>query len=109
MIIFTEKAIAKVKEFAVAENLTDKPLRITIVGNGCSGFSYSLSFEEEEIKDNDLKFIQDGITIIVDPMSSWYIDGTEVDYVENDYGEGFKFNNSNETGKCGGCPGACSW
>ena len=45
MVALTERAVSKVKEIIEAQVPTPAGLRIAVVGGGCSGFSYSMSFE----------------------------------------------------------------
>ncbi|MCP3960017.1 MAG: iron-sulfur cluster assembly accessory protein [bacterium] len=75
-------------------------LRIAVRGGGCSGFEYALDFEEET-RDTDLVYDQNGLKVIVDPVSARYLAGTEIDYVLGMTGAGFKFNNPNAVGTCG--------
>lgn len=99
MITLTEKAADKVKEIAEAENLQGQGLRLRVLGGGCSGFVYDLYFEEAA-GEMDETFESRGIQLFVDPMSVQYLEGTEIDYAETDYGAGFKFNNPNIQGTC---------
>ncbi|MEM7350973.1 MAG: iron-sulfur cluster insertion protein ErpA [Acidobacteriota bacterium] len=75
-------------------------LRIAVRGGGCSGFEYALDFEDE-VRDNDLVYEQQGLKVIVDPISARYLAGTEIDYSLGMTGAGFKFNNPNAIGTCG--------
>lgn len=100
MITITDKAAAKVKEIAKAENLEGQGLRLRVIGGGCSGFSYDLYFEEKPEEDDE-KFESNGVFLYVDEQSALYLEGTEIDYVETLSGAGFKFNNPNVSGTCG--------
>ncbi len=75
-------------------------LRIAVRGGGCSGFEYALDFDDEE-RDTDLVYEQNGLKVIVDPISARYLAGTEIDYTLGMTGAGFKFNNPNAVGTCG--------
>ena len=75
-------------------------MRVRVIGGGCSGFSYDLFFEDETT-DLDASFESHGIPIYVDMMSSQYLDGTEIDYVEGLRGAGFKFVNPQAKATCG--------
>ena len=75
-------------------------LRIAVRGGGCSGFEYALDFEDD-VRDNDLVYEQEGLKVIVDPISARYLAGTEIDYSLGMTGAGFKFNNPNAIGTCG--------
>ena len=102
MITFTKEAISKLKEFAEKE--TDSPwVRVGVKGGGCSGFTYSMGYTEEEDYDEVKlrKFEQDGITCIIDKASESFIAGITVDWHEDLMKRGFVFNNPNATGSCG--------
>jgi len=101
MITMTVRAATKAKEIASEEGLVDKPLRMRVIGGGCAGFSYDLFFDDGEPTDMDEVFDLHGVKLIVDPLSFQYLDGTEVDYVEEQYQSGFKFLNPNTKGTCG--------
>jgi iron-sulfur cluster insertion protein len=100
MITITDRAAAKVKEIADAEDLTSQGLRLRVVGGGCAGFTYDLYFEDQ-ITDMDEEFESNGVKLYVDPLSFQYLENTEIDYVEGVHGSGFKFNNPNTSGSCG--------
>jgi iron-sulfur cluster assembly accessory protein len=99
-VILTEKAVAMIKSTMESEALTDSGLRVAVVGGGCSGFQYSLDLEKEP-KAGDLHFEQDGIRLYIDPMSTQYLAGTTVDYVETAYQSGFSFTNPQAKNTCG--------
>jgi iron-sulfur cluster assembly accessory protein len=102
LVLLTEKAAAMVKETMVREGDKFAGLRVAVVGGGCSGFSYSLDLDEEGAKDGDLIFDSSGVRCFVDPMSSMYLQGVEVDYVETQFGQaGFSFKNPNAKSTCG--------
>jgi iron-sulfur cluster assembly accessory protein len=104
-ISLTSGAISKVKEIMGQQDPVPAGLRIGVVGGGCSGFSYSMMFEEGADGNNDLGmdkvFTFDGLKVYVDQASLLYLDNTEVDYVESLEGSGFKFSNPNVKNTCG--------
>ncbi len=96
----TPTAVAKVKEIMAQQNPVPAGLRVGVVGGGCSGFSYSMSFENGAgMMDKVLEF--DGLKIFVDATSMMYLNGAIVDYVETLEGAGFKFENPNVKSTCG--------
>jgi iron-sulfur cluster assembly accessory protein len=100
MIQLTEKAVGKVSEILDSQEPKPAGLRISVVGGGCSGFSYSMAFENTPgMLDKTYKF--NGLNVFVDQASLLYLDGVEVDYVETLEGSGFKFNNPNVKSTCG--------
>jgi iron-sulfur cluster assembly accessory protein len=96
----TPTAVSKVKEIMAQQNPVPAGLRVGVVGGGCSGFSYSMSFENGAgMMDKVLEF--DGLKIFVDATSMMYLQGVTVDYVETLEGAGFKFDNPNVKSTCG--------
>ena len=100
MITLTEKAADKVKEILKNEMKEDHALRFGIKGGGCSGFSYTMNIDKV-FSESDQVFENNGIKIVVDAKSFIYLNGTEVDYIENLSGSGFAFTNPNATRTCG--------
>lgn len=100
MINLTTVAAGKVKEIMSMQNPAPTALRVAVVGGGCSGFQYHMAFETQTNEtDHVLEF--DGLKVLVDQMSSMYLDGVEIDYIETLEGAGFKFNNPNVKSTCG--------
>ncbi|MFL6301205.1 MAG: HesB/IscA family protein [Terriglobales bacterium] len=99
-VVLTQTAIAKVKEIMGQQNPVPAGLRVGVVGGGCSGFSYSMSFENNAGM-MDKTFTVDGIKLFVDATSAMYLNGCQVDYVETLEGAGFKFENPNVKSTCG--------
>jgi iron-sulfur cluster assembly accessory protein len=100
MVQLTSTAVTKVKEILDSQEPKPAGLRIAVVGGGCSGFSYSMAFENTPNM-LDKTYNYEGLKIFVDQASLLYLDGAEVDYVESIEGSGFKFNNPNVKSTCG--------
>src|ERR1041384_4275033 len=99
-ISLTATAIAKVKEIMGQQNPVPAGLRVGVVVGGCSGFSYSMSFENAAgLMDKSYDF--DGVNLFVSAPSLMYLNGCIVDYVETLEGAGFKFENPNVKSTCG--------
>jgi iron-sulfur cluster assembly protein len=75
-------------------------LRLGVRTTGCSGPAYKLEYADET-RPEDLTFESNGVTVVIDPKSLPYIDGTELDYAKEGLNEGFKFNNPNVKDECG--------
>src|SRR5438034_8808428 len=99
-IMLTPNAVAKVKESMGQQTPVPAGLRVGVVGGGCSGFSYSMSFENASGL-MDKVFDMDGLKVYVDATSVMYLNGCIVDYVETLEGAGFKFENPNVKSTCG--------
>lgn len=99
-IVFTDAAARKVQELVLGEGNPDLKLRVYISGGGCSGFQYGFSFDEEQAED-DIAVDNDGVTLLVDPLSFQYLMGAEVDYAESLAGAQFVIRNPNASTTCG--------
>jgi iron-sulfur cluster insertion protein len=100
-VVLTPRAVERVKELREREKLpSGHALRVSVVGGGCSGFSYQLDFAEERNPD-DVVLEYEGVQVLVDPTSAEHLDGTEIDYVTGLHGGGFKFANPKATHTCG--------
>jgi len=99
-IIFTDSAARKVQQLILEEQNPDLKLRVYISGGGCSGFQYGFSFDEER-KEDDIAVDNDGVTLLVDPLSFQYLMGSEVDYSESLQGAQFVIRNPNAATTCG--------
>ena len=99
-ISLTPTAVTKVKEIMGQQTPVPAGLRVGVVGGGCSGFSYSMSFENASGL-MDKVFDMDGLKVYVDATSVMYLNGCIVDYLETLEGAGFKFENPNVKSTCG--------
>ena len=96
----TDAAIKKVREIMATQDPIPAGLRIGVVGGGCSGFQYSMSFENQSgIMDKVFSF--DDLKVFVDATSLMYLNGCIVDYVETLEAAGFKFENPQVKSTCG--------
>ena len=75
-------------------------IRVGVKTTGCSGMAYVLEFVDETDTD-DAVVENHGVSLIVDPKSLVYIDGTVMDFVKEGLNEGFEFKNPNIAGECG--------
>ena len=100
MVALTERAVSKVKEIIEAQVPRPAGLRIAVVGGGCSGFSYSMNFEDNPDM-LDKTYDSDGFKVFVDQASLLYLENVEMDFVDTLEGSGFKFNNPQVKSTCG--------
>ena len=99
-IVFTDAAANKVGELIREEDNPDLMLRVFISGGGCSGFQYGFTFDES-VEDGDSRVENQGVTLLVDPMSVQYLMGAEIDYKEDLQGAQFVIRNPNAQTTCG--------
>jgi len=74
--------------------------RVSVEGGGCSGFQYRFDLVTERAAD-DLLIEHDGARVVVDPVSLGFMQGAELDFVDDLIGAQFKLNNPNVTAACG--------
>ncbi len=99
-ITLTEGAADKIAELLGDQvEGEEQALRVAVRGGGCSGFQYSLAFDQKT--DEEHVFENRGVAVIVDKTSMQFVFGSEVDYVEGLTGAGFQVNNPNVVAACG--------
>ncbi|MDJ0928073.1 MAG: iron-sulfur cluster insertion protein ErpA [Gammaproteobacteria bacterium] len=99
-LVFTDAAALKVSELIQKEGNPELKLRVFISGGGCSGFQYGFTFEDQ-LSDGDARVDNQGVTLIIDPMSVQYLLGAEIDYKEDLEGARFVIRNPNAKTTCG--------
>lgn len=101
MIQITERASKEIRRIIQEQNMTEATaLRVGVKGGGCSGFSYTLGFDDQ-ISEVDQVSEVEGVKVVCDPKSFLYLNGTEIDFEDNLMGRGFKFGNPNAAKSCG--------
>ena len=99
-LVFTSAAAHKVKQLIEEEGNSALKLRVFVSGGGCSGFQYGFTFDEN-IEEGDTQVQNEGVILLVDPMSFQYLAGAEIDYSEGLEGAQFVIRNPNATTTCG--------
>jgi len=97
---FTDAAALKVKSLIEEEKNDNLKLRVFVTGGGCSGFQYGFTFDEA-INEGDTEVENQGVKLLIDPMSFQYLVGAEIDYSEGLEGAQFVIRNPNATTTCG--------
>ena len=95
----SDAAAAKVKSLLEQEGRDDLQLRIAVQPGGCSGLRYQLFFDERNL-DGDVVTDFDGVSVVVDRMSTPYLNGAVIDFVDTIEKQGFTIDNPNATGSC---------
>jgi len=99
-LLFTDQAALKVKQLIEEEKNDALMLRIYIQGGGCSGFQYGFTFDET-LQEDDTVVENQGVKLLIDPMSYQYLLGAEIDYSESLEGSQFVIRNPNAVTTCG--------
>ena len=100
MIKVTDTAKETAIKMMADDNKTDHFIRVGVEGGGCSGLMYQLTFDNE-FKDDDKEFEDNGVKVVMDKKSVLYLIGTTLDYSGGLNGKGFIFSNPNASRTCG--------
>ncbi|MBX2829518.1 MAG: iron-sulfur cluster assembly accessory protein [Flavobacteriaceae bacterium] len=102
MIKVSESAKTKISQLMTEEgfDIVKDYVRVGVKSGGCSGLSYELKFDHEQM-DSDKLFEDNLVKIIVDKKSFLYLVGTTLEYSGGLNGKGFVFNNPNANRTCG--------
>lgn len=103
-VALSERAAKRIAAILAEENKSgsDAPvmLRVSVSGGGCSGFQYGFDFERDKA-DDDLVLERDGAVVLIDATSLPFLEGAEIDFVDELIGASFKINNPNAASSCG--------
>jgi iron-sulfur cluster assembly protein len=99
LVNITDRAADKAKALLTARELPEGALRVFVAGGGCSGYQYGMALARSA-EDDDIVIEQSGVRILVDPESAQYLQGAEIDYVEDIMKSGFSIFNPNATKGC---------
>ena len=98
-ISLSDSAAKRIGEI-VASEPANTMLRVSVEGGGCSGFQYKYDLVQSRESD-DLAIEKDGVTVLIDPISVVYMEGSEIDFVDDLIGAAFQIKNPNATAGCG--------
>ena len=98
-ITITDLAVDELKRVLVKKGNPDLALRVFVSPGGCSGLSYGMAFEDSP-SDDDVVVERDGVKLVVDEVSLMYLEGSEIDYVDQLMGGGFTVYNPNAVRSC---------
>ena len=97
---FSERAVGEIRKIMTTKDIPKGfNLRVGVRGGGCSGMSYILGFDR--MREHDVCFEFDGITVYMDKRHGLYLMGSTVDYHDGLSARGFTFDNPNATQRCG--------
>ncbi|MGI9017817.1 MAG: HesB/IscA family protein [Euzebya sp.] len=99
-VMLTDSAADKVRELmSREEDANSVSLRVAVQPGGCAGMRYALYFDDR-VLDNDVLSDVKGVPIRVDKMSTPYLRGTTIDWVDSLQGAGFSIDNPNSQSSC---------
>ena len=76
-------------------------MRVSVEGGGCSGFSYKFDLIDTPAAEDDIVIEKDDARVVIDQLSLVYMEGSEIDFVDNLLGQSFQINNPNAVASCG--------
>jgi len=100
LLVFTDAAASRVQSLIKEEGNENLKLRVFVTGGGCSGFQYGFTFDET-VNDGDTEVENQGVKLLIDPMSFQYLAGAEIDFSEGLEGSQFVIKNPNASTTCG--------
>jgi iron-sulfur cluster assembly protein len=99
MITLTETAESELRRLVSQQESQSMALRVFVSPGGCSGMSYGMAFDDEQ-QEGDQVFESNGVRVCVDEMSAMYLEGSEIDFVDQLMGGGFTIHNPNAVRSC---------
>ncbi len=99
-ITMTQNAAARIAHILKAEP-GGTVLRVSVEGGGCSGFQYRYDLVADDRAADDLVLDENGATVLIDAVSQQYLEGSEIDFVDDLIGQSFQIRNPNATAACG--------
>ena len=98
-ILLTEVAATKVASLIAQEGRDDLSLRVAVQPGGCSGLRYQLYFDDRAL-DGDTVTEFGAVKVVTDKMSTPYLMGASIDFVDTIEKQGFTIDNPNAQGSC---------
>lgn len=100
-ITLTDRAAQELKSLLQEQEKPNAALRVWVAGGGCSGLQYGMALDDADPEEGDQVFHDQEIKLFVDQLSLRYMTGSVVDYVDDQFGGGFKIENPNAVSSCG--------
>lgn len=98
-ILLTPVAAEKVGSLLAQEGRDDLRLRVAVQPGGCSGLRYQLYFDDRSL-DGDTVVEFGSVKVVTDKMSTPYLMGATIDFVDTIQKQGFTIDNPNAQGSC---------
>ena len=102
MISVSDSALGQLKGLISSQATeTQLGLRVFVQSGGCSGFSYGMGLDENPPREDDVIVnVDESLKVYVDSYSAEYLQGAEIDYVDQLMGGGFTIHNPNAVRTC---------
>jgi iron-sulfur cluster assembly protein len=101
IVTVTESAAERIRHLLAEDGkLESHALRMKVIGGGCSGLQYQLSFDDAETA-RDTRYQSGGVALLIDEKSALFLVGCTLDYVDGLMETGFKIQNPNASNTCG--------
>jgi len=98
-VTLSDAAAKRIREILAGEE-GKQALRVSVEGGGCSGFSYKFDLADAPA-DDDTIVVNGDAKVLIDSLSLAYMDGSQIDFVDNLLGQSFQINNPNAVASCG--------
>jgi len=98
-VTLSDAAAKRISEIVGAE-AGKQALRVSVEGGGCSGFSYKFNLADSAA-DDDVVVANGNAKVLIDSLSLVYMEGSEIDFVDNLLGQSFQIKNPNAVASCG--------
>ena len=99
-VVLTERAARRIAKI-LGKEPAGTALRVSVEGGGCSGFQYRYDLVHENATEDDLVLARDGATVLIDSVSLPYLEGSEIDFIDDLMGQSFQVKNPQATASCG--------
>jgi iron-sulfur cluster assembly accessory protein len=108
-ILISSAAAGQLNGLLTEQGKASATLRVWVAGLGCSGYRYGMGIDEKEPEEGDQIFESNGIRVVVDPQSLSYMDGSTVNWIDEQDNSGFAIENPNRApAKECNCGGGCA-
>lgn len=100
LLTLTPQALEQTHKLLKSRGKPSVGIRLSVRTRGCSGYSYSLEYADEQSSLDEVIEV-DGIKLLIDPKSVMFFIGCQMDFIQEKMKSGFTFTNPNEKGRCG--------
>jgi iron-sulfur cluster assembly protein len=97
----TDVAARRIRMLMDRQGLAEGGLRVGVKGGGCSGLSYTFSWDTQPRAGDEVIEGPERIRLFVDKKSLIYLNNTVLDYDTSLLSKGFVFENPNAKSTCG--------